>query len=35
MSLPHSIMVAVEEMGLREGQPADQPLLDILCLHDR
>jgi GTPase len=27
--LPHSIMVTVEEMGLREGRPADQPLLDI------
>jgi GTP-binding protein Era len=25
--LPHSIMV--EEMGLREGRPADQPLLDM------
>jgi GTPase len=25
--LPHSIMVVVEEMGLREGRPADQPLL--------
>jgi GTPase len=27
--LPHSITVAVEEMGLREGRPDDQPLLDI------
>ena len=27
--LPHSITVAVEEMGLREGRPANQPLLDI------
>jgi GTPase len=27
--LPHSIAVVVEEMGLREGRPADQPLLDI------
>jgi GTP-binding protein Era len=27
--LPHSITVAVEEMGLREGRPEDQPLLDI------
>jgi GTPase len=27
--LPHSITVTVEEMGLREGQPEDQPLLDI------
>ncbi len=27
--LPHSIAVAVEEMGLREGRPEDQPLLDI------
>lgn len=24
-------MVLVEEMGLREGRPADQPLLDILA----
>jgi GTPase len=29
--LPHSIMVLVEEMGLREGRPADQPLLDIFA----
>jgi GTP-binding protein Era len=27
--LPHSIMVVVEEMGLCEGRPADQPLLHI------
>jgi GTPase len=27
--LPHSITVTVEEMGLREGRPVDQPLLDI------
>jgi GTPase len=27
--LPHSIMVTVEEMGLREGRPAERPLLDI------
>ena len=27
--LPHSITVTVEEMGLREGRPADKPLLDI------
>ncbi len=27
--LPHSITVAVEEMGLREGRPANRPLLDI------
>ncbi len=27
--LPHSITVTVEEMGLREGRKADQPLLDI------
>ena len=27
--LPHSITVMVEEMGLREGRPADDPLLDI------
>ncbi len=27
--LPHSITVTVEEMGLREGRQADQPLLDI------
>ena len=27
--LPHSIAVMVEEMGLREGRPADRPLLDI------
>jgi GTPase len=27
--LPHSIMVTVEEMGLREGRPTDTPLLDV------
>ncbi len=27
--LPHSIAVVVEEMGLREGRPADQPLLEV------
>ncbi len=27
--LPHSLAVVVEEMGLREGRPADKPLLDI------
>ena len=27
--LPHSITVAVEEMGLREGRPEHTPLLDI------
>jgi GTP-binding protein Era len=27
--LPHSIAVVVEEMGPREGRPADRPLLDI------
>jgi GTP-binding protein Era len=27
--LPHSIAVVVEEMGLREGRPAERPLLDI------
>jgi GTPase len=27
--LPHSIAVVVQEMGLREGRPADKPLLDI------
>jgi len=27
--LPHSIMIVVEEMGLCEGRPADQPLLHI------
>jgi GTP-binding protein Era len=27
--LPHSITVVVEEMGLREGRPNDQPLLDV------
>jgi GTP-binding protein Era len=27
--LPHSITVTIDEMGLREGRPADKPLLDI------
>jgi GTP-binding protein Era len=27
--LPHSIAVVVEEMRMREGRPADKPLLDI------
>lgn len=27
--LPHSIVVTVEEMGLREGRPKDRPLLDL------
>jgi GTPase len=27
--LPHSITVVVEEMGLREGRPADKPMLDV------
>lgn len=27
--LPHSITVVVEEMALREGRPADKPLLDV------
>ncbi len=27
--LPHSLAVLVEEMGPREGRPADRPLLDI------
>jgi GTPase len=27
--LPHSIAVVVEEMGMREGRPADRPLLDV------
>ena len=29
--LPHSITVAIEEMGLREGRPEDKPLLDIFA----
>ena len=29
--LPHSITVVVEEMGLREGRPADKPLLDVFA----
>jgi GTPase len=27
--LPHSLAVTVEEMGLREGRPVDDPLLDV------
>ena len=27
--LPHSIAVVIDEMGLREGRPADKPLMDI------
>ena len=27
--LPHSLAVTVEEMTLREGRPADRPLLDV------
>jgi GTPase len=27
--LPHSITVTLEEMGLRDARPADQPMLDI------
>jgi GTP-binding protein Era len=27
--LPHSITVAIEEMGLREGRPPEKPLLDV------
>ena len=27
--LPHSIAVVVEEMSLRDGRPADRPLLDV------
>lgn len=29
--LPHSIAVIVDEMGPREGRPADKPLLDIFA----
>ncbi|WP_114558623.1 GTPase Era [Desertihabitans aurantiacus] len=29
--LPHSIMVVVDEMGLREGRPDDKPLLDVFA----
>ena len=29
--LPHSITVAIEEMTLREGRPADKPLLDVFA----
>lgn len=27
--LPHSIMVVIDEMGLREGRPEDRPLMDV------
>lgn len=29
--LPHSLTVVIEEMGEREGRPADRPLLDIFA----
>lgn len=29
--LPHSITVAIEEMGLREGRSEDKPLLDVFA----
>ena len=29
--LPHSITVVVEEMNLREGRPAEKPLLDVFA----
>lgn len=29
--LPHSLMVVIEEMGLRAGRPDDKPLLDIFA----
>ncbi len=29
--LPHSIMVVVDEMGLRPGRPADRPLLEVFA----
>ncbi len=29
--LPHSLMVTIEEMGLRADRPADRPLLDIFA----
>lgn len=29
--LPHSIVVTVEEMGLRAGRPEDRPLLDVFA----
>ena len=29
--LPHSIVVTVEEMGLREGRPEDKPLVDVFA----
>ena len=27
--LPHSLTVVIDEMGLREGRPADRPLMDV------
>ncbi|GAB3702260.1 GTPase Era [Mariniluteicoccus flavus] len=29
--LPHSIVVTIEEMGLREGRPEDRPLLNVFA----
>ena len=29
--LPHSLMVTIDEMGLRAGRPEDRPLLDIFA----
>lgn len=29
--LPHSLAVEIVEMGLREGRPADRPLLDVVA----
>jgi GTP-binding protein Era len=29
--LPHSLMVTIEEMGLRADRPADKPLMDIFA----
>ena len=29
--LPHSITVVIEEMGLREGRPADKPLMNVFA----
>jgi GTP-binding protein Era len=30
--LPHSIAVVIDEMELREGRPADRPLLDVYAV---
>jgi len=30
--LPHSLAVDIDEMGLREGRPADDPLMDIYAV---